>query len=163
AGTPGISDPGGLLAERAHQRGLTVVPVPGPAAVMAALAAAGFPADRFQFLGFLPKRGTSRAEILDSVAKSEMTTVCYEAPGRTAALLEALMEKCGPDRPAAVARELTKLHEEIRRGTLRELHTYYELHPPRGEITVVVSPRPEAGGRSRNEAEPEAEAGVIAA
>lgn len=146
AGTPGISDPGGILAERAHARGLTVVPIPGPSAVMAALAAAGFPADRFLFTGFLPKRGTARAEILERVAKSDVTVVCYEAPGRTAGLLEALIERCGADRPGAVARELTKMHEEIRRGTLGELLTYYELHPPRGEVTVLVSGLGAGGG-----------------
>lgn len=151
AGTPGISDPGGLLAERAHQRGVVVVPIPGPAAVMAALAAAGFPADRFVFLGFLPKRGTARERMLEMVAGCDMTTVCYEAPGRTPALLVALAERCGAERPAAVARELTKVHEEIRRGTLGTLATYYEAHPPRGEVTVVISPSPEAGGGGREE------------
>ncbi len=157
AGTPGISDPGGLLAERAHARGITVVPIPGPAAVMAALAAAGFPADRFMFLGFLPKRGTARARMLERVAECDMTTVCYEAPGRTAALLEALAERCGEDRPAAVARELTKIHEEVRRGTLGTLRTYYEEHPPRGEVTVVIGEALEAGvgGRDAVEATPE--------
>jgi 16S rRNA (cytidine1402-2'-O)-methyltransferase len=149
AGTPGISDPGGILAERALARGLTVVPIPGPAAVMAALAAAGFSADRFVFLGFLPRRGTARAEWLGRVAESDMTTVCYEAPGRAAALLTELAERCGSDRPAALARELTKLHEEIRRGTLGELATYYHEHPPRGEVTLVIgAARPGAGGRS---------------
>lgn len=138
AGTPGISDPGGLLAERAHERGITVVPIPGPSAVMAALAAAGFPADRFLFVGFLPKRGTARAEILARVADSDVTVVCYEAPGRTVALLETLIDKLGASRPAAVARELTKMHEDVRRGTLGTLLTYYELHPPRGEVTVVI-------------------------
>jgi 16S rRNA (cytidine1402-2'-O)-methyltransferase len=138
AGTPGISDPGGLLAERAHERGLTVVPIPGPSAVMAALAAAGFPADRFMFVGFLPRRGTSRARMLERVAECDITAVCYEAPGRTVALLEALADRCGADRPAAVAREITKMHEDIRRGTLGSLLTYYEEHPPRGEVTVVV-------------------------
>ena len=153
AGTPVISDPGGLLAERAHERGIPVVPIPGPSAVMAALAAAGFPGDRFLFLGFLPKRGTSRAASLDRVAQSDTTIVCYEAPGRTAALLADLAERCGTDRPAAVARELTKLHEDIRRGTLGSLATYYEEHPPRGEVTVVIgSARPEAGGQRGLEA-----------
>ncbi len=138
AGTPGISDPGGLLAARAHARGLAVVPVPGPAAVLAALAAAGFPADRFVFLGFLPKRGSARAALLDRIAGEGLTVVCYEAPGRTAALLADLASRCGADRPAAVARELTKLHEEVRRGTLGELATYYEEHRARGEVTIVV-------------------------
>ena len=144
AGTPGISDPGGLLAERALARGLKVVPIPGPAAVMAALAAAGFSADRFVFLGFLPRRGRSRADLIARVAQSDMTSVCYEAPGRTATLLAELAEQCGADRPAALARELTKLHEEIRRGTLGELATYYSEHTPRGEVTVVIGRRQEA-------------------
>lgn len=144
AGTPGIADPGGLLAERAHARGLTVVPIPGPGAVTAALAAAGFPADRFLFLGFLPKRGTARDVLLARAAAEPWTVVCYEAPGRTAALLRDLADRCGADRPAAVARELTKLHEDIRRGTLGTLAEYYEAHPPRGEITVVVGGPAEA-------------------
>ena len=138
AGTPGISDPGGLLAERAHARGLRVVPIPGPGAVTAALAAAGFPADRFLFLGFLPKKGTARAALLTDIATGALTTVCYEAPGRTAALLAELAERCGSERPAAVARELTKVHEEIRRGTLGDLGEYYRTHPPRGEVPIVV-------------------------
>jgi len=142
AGTPGISDPGGVLAERAHARGLPVVPVPGPAAVLAALAAAGFPADRFVFLGFLPKRGTSRAELVARIAAERYTSVCYESPGRTPALLAELAGACGADRPGAVARELTKLHEEIRRGTLGTLAAYYEAHPPRGEVTVVIAGAP---------------------
>lgn len=144
AGTPGISDPGGLLAEKAHRRGLKVVPIPGPGAVLAALAATGFPADRFIFLGFLPRKGVAREELLTVVADSPITAVCYEAPGRTPALLRDLEGRCGPAREAAVARELTKLHEEIRRGTLDELRTYYEEHPPRGEVTIVVGARPAA-------------------
>lgn len=142
AGTPGISDPGGLLAERAHARGIPVVPIPGPGAVLAALSAAGFPADRFVFAGFLPRRGAARTELLTRLAREPWTVVCYEAPGRAAALLEALGEHCGPERPAAVARELTKLHEDVRRGTLGALAAYYREHPPRGEVTVVVGGRP---------------------
>ncbi len=148
AGTPGIADPGGLLAERAHARGLRVVPVPGPGAVTAALAAAGFPADRFLFLGFLPKRGRAREALLVRAAAEPWTVVCYEAPGRTVALLRDLAARCGEGRPAAIARELTKLHEEIRRGTLATLTEYYEGHPPRGEITVVI------GGRTDEEPAP---------
>jgi len=139
AGTPGVSDPGASLAERAHARGLPVVPIPGPAAVLAALAAAGFPADRFLFLGFLPKKGTARAALLERIAAEPWTCICYEAPGRTVALLGDLAARCGVDRPAAVARELTKLHEEVRRGTVGALLQYYEAHAPRGEVTVVVS------------------------
>ena len=146
AGTPGISDPGGLLAEAAHRRSLPVVPVPGASAVLAALAASGFPADRFVFLGFLPRRGSGRTEQLDRIAREAWTTVCFEAPGRAPALLADLAACCGAARPAAVARELTKLHEEVRRGTVGELAAYYATHPPRGEITVVV------GGRAGDEA-----------
>ena len=146
AGTPGISDPGGLLAEAAHRRGLPVVPVPGASAVLAALAASGFPADRFVFLGFLPRRGSGRAEQLDRIAREAWTSVCFEAPARAPALLADLAARCGAGRPAAVARELTKLHEEVRRGTVGELAVYYATHPPRGEVTVVV------GGRARDEA-----------
>jgi len=152
AGTPGIADPGGLLAERAHARGVKVVPIPGPGAVTAALAAAGFPADRFLFLGFLPKRGRARDELLARAAAEPWTVVCYEAPGRTVALLRDLGERCGAARPAAVARELTKLHEEVRRGTLGTLAEYYESHPPRGEVTVVV------GGRADEDVAPAAAA-----
>jgi 16S rRNA (cytidine1402-2'-O)-methyltransferase len=142
AGTPAISDPGGVLVERAHARGIRVVPVPGPAAVLAALAAAGFPADRFLFLGFLPRRGSARAGLLARIAAEPFTTVCYEAPGRTVALLGELAQRCGPERSGAVARELTKMHEEVRRGTLGELAAYYEEHAPRGEVTIVVAGAP---------------------
>lgn len=138
AGTPGVSDPGGVLAEAAHRRGVPVVPVPGASAVLAALAAAGFPADRFVFLGFLPRRGAARKALLSRVASEPFTSVCFEAPGRTAALLAELAARCGGARAAAVARELTKVHEEVRRGTLAELAAYYERNPPRGEITIVI-------------------------
>ena len=138
AGTPGISDPGVALANAAHVRGLPVIPVPGASAVLAALAAAGFPADRFVFFGFLARRGTARKSLLARIAAESFTSVCFEAPGRTAALLADLAAACGAGRPAAVGRELTKVHEEVRRGTLADLAAYYEAHPPRGEVTVVL-------------------------
>jgi 16S rRNA (cytidine1402-2'-O)-methyltransferase len=144
AGTPGVADPGAALAARAHERGITVVPVPGAAAVLAALAASGFPADRFVFVGFLPRKGAGRQALLARLAAEPWTSVCYEAPLRTAALLDDLAAGCGPERPAAVARELTKLHEEVRRGTVGALARYYREHPPRGEITVVVGGAPRA-------------------
>ncbi len=139
AGTPGVSDPGGRLAERAHARGIAVVPVPGASAVLAALAASGLPADRFVFAGFLPRRGRARTAALERLARESWTVICYEAPGRTAVLLGELAAHCGLDRPAAVARELTKLHEEIRRGTLATLAAYYHAHAPRGEVTIVMA------------------------
>ncbi len=156
AGTPGISDPGGVLAEAAHRRGLPVVPIPGASAVLAALAASGLPADRFIFLGFLPRRGAARAELLDRIAREPWTSVCFEAPGRAPALLADLASRC-PDRAAVVGRELTKLHEEVRRGTVAELAAYYATHPPRGEITVVV------GGRAGDEVPPRRDAPAAAA
>ena len=164
AGTPAISDPGAALAARAHERGLAVVPVPGPAAVVAALSAAGFPADRFVFAGFLPRKGTGRAALLRRIAAERWTVVCYEAPTRTAALLEDLGGACGADRPAAVARELTKLHEEVRRGTVGELAQYYGEHPPRGEVTVVIGGAgAPADGAEDGAAPDEAQARALAA
>jgi 16S rRNA (cytidine1402-2'-O)-methyltransferase len=156
AGTPGVSDPGASVAARAHLRGIPVVPVPGPSAVVAALAAAGFPADRFLFLGFLPRKGSGRAALLDRIAAETWTSVCYEAPGRTVALLGDLAARCGPERPAAVARELTKIHEDVRRGTLQELIQYYQEHPPRGEVTVVVGARQAGEPAAAAEAEVDA-------
>lgn len=138
AGTPAISDPGAALVSAVRNRGGSVVPVPGPSAVVAALSACGFPADRFLFLGFLPRKGSERERLLAQIAESEYTVVLFEAPLRLASLLEDLARKAGPDRPAAVARELTKLHEETRVGTLDELSRYYGETEPRGECTVVV-------------------------
>jgi 16S rRNA (cytidine1402-2'-O)-methyltransferase len=138
AGTPAISDPGAALVTAVRNRGGNVVPVPGPSAVVAALSACGFPADRFLFLGFLPRKGTERDRLLAQIAQSEYTVVLFEAPLRLASLLEDLARRAGPHRPAAVARELTKLHEETRVGTLDELSRYYAETEPRGECTVVV-------------------------
>jgi len=163
AGTPAISDPGAALVARAHERGLGVVPIPGPSAVIAALAAVGLPADRFLFLGFLPRKGAARTALLERVAAEPWTTVCYEAPNRTTALLKDLAAACGADRPAAVARELTKVHEEIRRGTVGALVQYYEAHPPRGEVTVVVGGAPRGEPAAAAAAPDEAEARKLAA
>jgi 16S rRNA (cytidine1402-2'-O)-methyltransferase len=145
AGTPTISDPGAALAARAHERGIVVVAVPGPSAVVAALAASGVGGDRFVFTGFPPRKGTARAALLARVAAEPWTTVCYEAANRTVALLEDLARACGPERVAAVARELTKVHEEVRRGTVAALAQYYREHPPRGEVTVVLAGAPHPG------------------
>jgi len=139
AGTPGISDPGAELVRRARAAGAAVVAVPGPTAVAAALSISGLPADRYTFVGFLPRAGPARRRLLDRIAASEWTVVAFEAPGRTATLLEDLVAALAPDRPAAVARELTKVHEECRTGTLGELAGYYRDHPPRGEVTVIVA------------------------
>jgi 16S rRNA (cytidine1402-2'-O)-methyltransferase len=139
AGTPGISDPGESLVAAARAAGHTVVPIPGPSAVVTALSASGMPADRYLFLGFIPRKGKARDRLLKSAVACEWTAVLYEAPSRLVALLRDLAAEAGDDRPAVVCRELTKLHEEFRAGTLAELATYYETTEPRGEITVVLA------------------------
>ncbi len=159
AGTPAISDPGAELVREARAAGYAVVPIPGPSAVATALSAAGLPADRYLFLGFLPRKGTERLRLLERIAAEEWTTVVFEAPGRVAGLLEDLASVCGGGRHAVVARELTKMHEEFRHGTLEELVARFGADgaAPRGECTVVIAgadaaPAPEADGRVRSAA-----------
>jgi 16S rRNA (cytidine1402-2'-O)-methyltransferase len=142
AGTPLVSDPGARLVQAVLEAGYAVVPVPGPSAVLTALVGAGIAADRFAFLGFPPRRGQERERLVERVARSQETVVLFESPERTAALLDALVASCGPERDACVARELTKLHETFRRGTLEELAAYYRNEAPRGEVTLVVAPAP---------------------
>jgi len=134
-----VSDPGAVLVAAARERDVAVVTVPGPTAVAAALAVSGLAADRYLFLGFLPRKGGDRRRLLETVAKSEWTVVLFEAPLRAAELLADLAAACGAERPAAVARELTKVFEETRAGTLAQLAGYYAETPPRGEVTVVVA------------------------
>jgi 16S rRNA (cytidine1402-2'-O)-methyltransferase len=138
AGTPGVSDPGIDLVAAALEAGVVVVPIPGPSAVATALSAAGLAADRYLFLGFVPRKGTERSRLLARAAAEEWSVVLFEAPTRLVALLQDLAAAAGPGRMAVVARELTKLHEELRRGTLAELADYYSMTPPRGELTIVV-------------------------
>ena len=158
AGTPGVSDPGTDLVAAAREAGFTVVPIPGPSAVATALSVAGLPADRYLFLGFLPRKGTERSRLLTRAAAEEWSVVLFEAPSRLAALLRDLAAAAGPGRHAMVARELTKLHEELRTGTLAELAEYYSETPPRGELTVVVAgtgspaPRPDRTADATEEA-----------
>src|SRR5439155_20416698 len=118
---------------------IPVITVPGPTAVAAALSVSGLGADRYLFLGFVPRKGAERRRLLDVVARSEWTAVLFEAPPRVAELLADLAAACGAERPAAVARELTKLFEETRAGTLAELAGYYAEAPARGEVTVMVA------------------------
>lgn len=139
AGTPAVSDPGAVLVAAARARDVPVVTVPGPTAVAAALSVSGLAADRYVFLGFLPRKGGDRRRLLDVVAASEWTVVLFEAPPRVADLLRDLADACGPERRAVVARELTKVFEETRAGTLTELAGYYAEAPPRGEVTVLVA------------------------
>ena len=149
AGTPVVSDPGVDLIGAARRLGRRVVPIPGASAVTAALSASGFPGDRYLFLGFPPRKGKERTHWLDRVLSESVTVVCFEAPGRTGALLRDLAGK-DPDRPAVVARELTKLHEEFITGTLAELAERYAESDPRGEVTIVL-----AGSRASTPAIPE--------
>ncbi len=153
AGTPGISDPGEDLVAAVRGAGITVVPIPGPSAVATALSAAGLPCDRYLFLGFLPRKGRERERLLRAAAHAPWTVVLYEAPSRLADLLSALVPLAGADRLVVVARELTKLFEEFRTGTLEELAAYYEESPPRGEITVVLAGRGDEAPEPVDEAE----------
>jgi 16S rRNA (cytidine1402-2'-O)-methyltransferase len=139
AGTPTISDPGATLVGRVRAAGGTVVAVPGPSAVAAALSISGLPADRYIFLGFVPRKGADRRALLSRAAESPWTVVLFEAPDRLDRLLGDLRALCGDGRVAAVARELTKIHEELRVGTLAELEVYYRERAARGEVTVLVS------------------------
>jgi 16S rRNA (cytidine1402-2'-O)-methyltransferase len=138
AGTPSVSDPGTDLVAEARASGIAVIPIPGPSAVATALSAAGLPADRYLFLGFIPRKGRERARLLGRAAIEEWSVVFFEAPSRLVALLEDLIPLAGPGRSVVVGRELTKIHEEIRSGTLGELADYYSAIPPRGELTVVL-------------------------
>jgi 16S rRNA (cytidine1402-2'-O)-methyltransferase len=138
AGTPAVSDPGPELVAAAREAGITVVPIPGPSAVAAALSAAGLRGDRYLFLGFIPRKGAERTRLLARAAAEEWSVVLFEAPPRLTDLLQDLAAVAGAGRRALVARELTKLHEELRFGTLDDLADYYSEHPPRGELTVVI-------------------------
>jgi 16S rRNA (cytidine1402-2'-O)-methyltransferase len=141
AGTPGISDPGFLLVREAIAAGIDVVPLPGATAFVPALVASGLPCDRFVFEGFLPQK-KGRQTRLRALADEPRTMVLYEGPHRLARLLRELAEHLGAERPAAVARELTKIHEEIRRGTLADLAAEFESRDRvRGEVVVVVGGR----------------------
>ena len=139
AGMPGISDPGQDLVSAAAAVGVPVVPVPGPSAPVTALAASGIPADRFLYLGFLPRVRADRRRLLNSVARLPYSLVAFEAPHRLQAALTDLQDSLG-DRPAAIGRELTKLHEEILRGRISELRAIFKERAPRGEFTLVIGP-----------------------
>lgn len=138
AGMPLVSDPGVRLVRETVASGHDVVPIPGPSALLAALVASGLAAEHFTFLGFPPRRGGARREWLERVRDASEPVVAFESPKRLARLLLEIANACGEDRPVSVSRELTKLHEETRRGSVGELATFYEDHPPRGEVTLVV-------------------------
>ena len=139
AGTPLISDPGYRLVREARGRGIAVTTIPGPSALIAALTLAGLPTDRFLFAGFLPGKDKARGDVLAELAAVPATLVFYDTGPRLVASLEA-MARIMPGREIAVARELTKLHEECRTGTAAELAAHYTAHPPRGEIVLLAGP-----------------------
>jgi 16S rRNA (cytidine1402-2'-O)-methyltransferase len=154
AGTPLISDPGYRLVREARIRGIAVTTIPGACAVVTALTLAGLPTDRFLFAGFLPGKDKARGDVLSELAAVPATLVFYDTGPRLVASLEA-MARIMPGREIAVARELTKLHEECRTGTAAELAAHYIAHPPRGEIVLLAGPpgAPEAPGEADVDAE----------
>jgi 16S rRNA (cytidine1402-2'-O)-methyltransferase len=152
AGMPSVSDPGYRLVSAAVAAGVRVTAVPGPSAVLTALALSGLPVDRFCFEGFLPRKAGERAARLRGLAAEPRTQVYFEAPHRLAATLAAMAETFGPDRPAAVCRELTKTYEEVRRGGLGELAAW-AADGVRGEVTVVVAGAPPVASAAADAAE----------
>jgi 16S rRNA (cytidine1402-2'-O)-methyltransferase len=151
AGMPTVSDPGFVLVQAAVAEGVDVTAIPGPSAVITALAVSGLPTDRFAFEGFLPRKAGERMRRLADLAADRRTLVFFEAPSRLAASLESLAEAFGADRPAAVCRELTKLHEEVRRGPLAELASW-AAGGVRGEICIVVGGASEPAPADEGEA-----------
>ena len=145
AGTPGISDPGFLLVREAIRQGIPLEVLPGPTALIPALVGSGLPAERFVFEGFLPVKKGRRTR-LEKLAGEERTIVLYESPHRLVKTLRQLAEFLGDERRAAVAREISKKFEEFRRDTLAGLAAYYEVHPPKGEIVIVV----QGAGKPKN-------------
>ncbi len=141
AGTPLLSDPGARIVREVVAAGFEVVPVPGASALLAALVGSGIEADTFTFAGFPPRKGSERAELLEEVASSRRATVLYESPNRVAKLLADIAEAAGADRRVAVARELTKMHEEFFRGTAAEGAAHFGAGEVLGEIVVVVAGR----------------------
>lgn len=137
AGTPGISDPGFLLVRECVAKGVEVECIPGATAFVPALVVSGLPLDRFQYEGFLPQK-KGRQTRLELLAQNDLTTVLYESPHRMVKLLGQLIEYCGEERHVSVSREITKLHEETVRGSLREVLSHFEANEPRGEFVVVL-------------------------
>lgn len=142
AGMPGISDPGYELVVAALEAGHQAVPIPGPSALTAALAASGLPTDSFVFLGFLPRRSSQRRAALRELADEPRTLVFYEAPHRVAETLDDMAAEFGGDRPVVLARELTKRFEEFWRGSLADAREHIATHEPRGEFVILVGGAP---------------------
>jgi 16S rRNA (cytidine1402-2'-O)-methyltransferase len=145
AGTPLLSDPGYQLVQAAVEHGSPVISIPGPSALTAALPVSALPTDRFLYLGFLPRKAADRRRALANVARVQATLVFFEAPHRLKATLSDAVDSLGGQRRCAVCRELTKLHEEVWRGTLANALIEWRERKPRGEFTIVVEGAPEAG------------------
>ena len=151
AGTPGISDPGFLLVRTCIEAGVEAETLPGATAFVPALISSGFPSDRFCFEGFLPvKKG--RQTRLGELAGETRTVILYESPYRVGKTLGQLMEFTGPDRMAAVCREISKVHEECRRGTVKELYEWYSENEPKGEIVMIIAGKDYERGEKLQEA-----------
>ncbi|MGO1535919.1 MAG: 16S rRNA (cytidine(1402)-2'-O)-methyltransferase [Yaniella sp.] len=148
AGMPAISDPGYRLTQEAIAANIPVTVAPGASAAITALVLSGLPTDRFAFEGFLPRKAGDKANVLSALADETRSLIFYESPHRTAATLESMVKVFGEDRLAAVARELTKFHEEIARGSLSELVEWAQSKTLKGEIVIVVGPAPEAAPAS---------------
>ncbi|MDI7247753.1 MAG: 16S rRNA (cytidine(1402)-2'-O)-methyltransferase [Bacillota bacterium] len=151
AGTPVVSDPGAHLVGEAVAKGIPVVPVPGASAALAALVVSGFSTDEFTFVGFLPRKGKERREALERLAEEKRVVVLYESPYRVARTLADIAAAIGAERGVAVARELTKVHEEVVRGALGEVAALFAARTVKGEVTIVLdapeTPRRKAGKR----------------
>ena len=154
AGTPAINDPGYELVRAALSAGFSVCPIPGPSAPLAALAASGLPTDAFLFLGYLPRKTSERRELVGQVAHLTYTLIFLETPHRLPAGLADLESGLG-DRQIAVARELTKVHEQIWRGTISAAREYFSINEPRGEFTLVVE------GKTKNKKQKWAEEEIL--
>ncbi len=140
AGTPLISDPGFVLVRELHRQGVRITPIPGPCSPVAALSACGLPTDRFTFSGFLPRSGKTRRQRLNEIADADMTHIFLESPRRLLNTLDDLIDQCGPERQACVAREITKLYETFVYGTLDEVKNRLGAITVRGEIIVIIGP-----------------------
>lgn len=148
AGTPVLADPGAALVAEVAAAGVTVSPIPGPSAVTAALSVCGFGGDRFEFAGYAPRRAEKRREFLNAAVRSPITTVLFETPHRLRACLDDLRTVAGDDQSLVLCRELTKLHEEILRGTVADVIARFASDEPRGEITIVLPAGPGAEAAS---------------
>lgn len=157
AGTPALNDPGYELVKAALQAGHTISPIPGPSAPLAALVSSGLPTDAFLYLGYLPRRPAERRKALTDIADTPYTLIFLETPHRLLSSLTDLLESLG-DRQICLARELTKLHEEIWRGSISQALAYFQSQPPRGEFTLVVAGKP---AEKRNYTDQEIEQAIL--